>query len=400
MSIPSDAASTLRPGRKGRRLLNLEQTLRFIDELFGDDLHAKRVLSLSNGVVGVLHAALMSVHAIGQAYAKVANIKPKSGIKQVDRMLSNKAVDLGTIHHNWVAFVVGAREEIIVALDWTEFDDDDHATLCAYLVTRHGRATPMLWRTVQKSMLKGKRSSIEMDLMTRLNEVLPGNVERVTVLADRGFGSKEMYAHLEALGFDYVIRFRGCIVVEDHAGATSKPADEWLTPTGRAKLLRSPRVTADSYEVGAVVVVRQRKMADTWCLATSLKDKTASEVVKLYGKRWSIETTFRDTKDMHFGMGLSATHIRDADRRDRLLLLLAIAHALLTLLGAASERVGFDRMLRANTVKKRTHSLYRQGHYWYHAIPTMRDDWLAELMPAFDDIVREHPVFKQTLGFI
>ena len=99
--------------------------------------------------------------------------------------------------------------------------------------------------------------------------------------------------------------------------------------------------------------------------------------MKLYGKRWSIETTFRDTKDMHFGMGLSATHIRDADRRDRLLLLLAIAHALLTLLGAASERVGFDRMLRANTVKKRTHSLYRQGHYWYHAIPTMRDDWLV-----------------------
>ena len=141
-------------------------------------------------------------------------------------------------------------------------------------------------------------------------------------------------------------------------------------------------------------------MADSWCLATSLSNKTASEIVKLYGKRWSIETTFRDTKDLHFGMGLSATHIRDADRRDRLLLLLAIAHALLTLLGAAAERVGFDRMLRANTVKKRTHSLYRQGHYWYHALPTMRDDWLAELMPAFDDIVREHPIFKKTLGFI
>lgn len=400
MSVPSDVASTLRPRRKGRQLLNVEQTLRFVDELFGDDLHAKRVLSLSNGVVGVLHAALMSVHAIGQAYAKVANIKPKSGIKQVDRTLSNKGVDLRDILPNWVQFVVGAREELVVALDWTEFDDDDHSTLCAYLVTRHGRATPLMWRTVQKSKLKGHRSAIEFELMTWLNDALPATVEHVTVLADRGFGSKEMYAHLEALGFDYVIRFRGCIVVEDHAGKTSKPADEWLTSTGRAKMLRSPKVTSEPYEVSAVVVVKQRKMADSWCLATSLKDKTASQIVKLYGKRWSIETTFRDTKDMHFGMGLSATHIRDAYRRDRLLLLLAIAHALLTLLGAASERVGFDRMLRANTVKKRTHSLYRQGHYWYHAIPTMRDDWLAELMPAFDEIVREHPIFKQTLGFI
>ncbi len=400
MSTPSRVASRLRPKRKGRNLLNVEQTLKVVDELFGDDLHAKRVLSLSNGVVGVLHAALMSVHAIGQAYAKVANIKPKSGIKQVDRMLSNKAIDLSPILRSWTQFVVGAREEIVVALDWTEFDKDDHSTLCAYLVTKHGRATPLMWQTVRKSKLKGHRSAIEFDLMTRLNEALAVTTERVTVLADRGFGSKEMYAHLEGIGFDYVIRFRSCIMVEDHAGKTSKPAGEWLTPTGRAKKLTAAKVTQEPFEIGAVVVVKQRKMAEPWCLATSHKDRTASQIVKLYGKRWSIETTFRDTKDMHFGMGLSATHIRSADRRDRLLLLLAIAHALLTLLGAASERVGFDRMLKANTVKKRTHSLYRQGHYWYHAIPTMRDDWLAELMQAFDDIVREHPVFKQVLGFI
>jgi hypothetical protein len=43
---------------------------------------------------------------------------------------------------------------------------------------------------------------------------------------------------------------------------------------------------------------------------------------------------------MRFGLGLSATHIRRTDRRDRLLLLFALAHALLTLLGEASERSG------------------------------------------------------------
>ncbi len=94
-------------------------------------------------------------------------------------------------------------------------------------------------------------------------------------------------------------------------------------------------------------------------------------------------------------MGLSATHIKNADRRDRLLLLVAIAHTLLTLLGAASERIGFDRMLKVNTVKKRTHSLY-----WYHAIPTMRDDWLLQLMTAFDEVVREHPLLREALGLI
>ena len=57
-------------------------------------------------------------------------------------------------------------------------------------------------------------------------------------------------------------------------------------------------------------------------------------------------------------MGLSATHVHSAPRRDRLLLLAAVAQALLTLVGAAGEACGLDRSLKANTVKTRTMSLY------------------------------------------
>jgi hypothetical protein len=53
-----------------------------------------------------------------------------------------------------------------------------------------------------------------------------------------------------------------------------------------------------------------------------------------------------------------------------------------------------------NTVKRRTHSLYRQGLYWYDCIPTMREDWLRRLMTAFDRIVREQPVLREVLGII
>ena len=150
-----------------------------------------------------------------------------------------------------------------------------------------------------------------------------------------------------------------------------------------------------------MVVVRAPKMKEPWCLATTLSNRKASEVVKLYGKRFSIEETFRDEKNLHFGMGLSATHIRDAARRDRLLLLAAIAHALLTLLGAASEATpAWTGISRSNTSKERTHSLFRQGTYWYGAIPNMRDDWLKNLMDAFDRIVSEHAVFREIYAFI
>jgi hypothetical protein len=39
----------------------------------------------------------------------------------------------------------------------------------------------------------------------------------------------------------------------------------------------------------------------------------------------------------------------------------AIAASLLTLLGAVGEAIGLDRMMGANTVKTRTHSLLNQS---------------------------------------
>ena len=165
-------------------------------------------------------------------------------------------------------------------------------------------------------------------------------------------------------------------------------------------MIKKARVTEKNFEVPAVVVVRHSKMKEMWCLATSFADHPASDVVRRYGKRFSIEETFRDQKDIHFGMGLKATHIRSAARRDRIMLLAAIAHSLLVLLGAAAERTGLDRTMKANTVKHRTHSLYRQGLYWYGAIPNAPPKYLEPLMIAFDQIIREHRDLTNILGIL
>ena len=39
--------------------------LAFLTALFAEDLHAKRVLSLSQCTLGVIHAASLAIHAIG-----------------------------------------------------------------------------------------------------------------------------------------------------------------------------------------------------------------------------------------------------------------------------------------------------------------------------------------------
>ena len=128
---------------------------------------------------------------------------------------------------------------------------------------------------------------------------------------------------------------------------------------------RERPITQDQTPIGAVVLKHQKGMKEAWCLATNRPELGAAAIVERYAKRFTIEETFRDLKDNHFGMGLSATHIGTPERRDRLLFIAAVAHALLTLLGAAGEDCGFDRFLKANTVKRRTMSLFNQGSHWY-----------------------------------
>jgi hypothetical protein len=382
-------AKSKRSRRRTRRRVNnigRKGTTRMLKSVFVD-LHKKRLESLASYTVGAMQAASASIHAIGAAYAAVADIAPKHGVKQMDRYLSNKGINIDELMPQWAAFVLSGRKEVIIALDWTDYDDDDHATLSAYVVTNHGRATPLAWKTVKKSTLKGKQTGYELDMVERLHAAIPTDVD-IELVADRGFGGQNFYELLTFYGWDYTIRFRGVIAVE-HEGEM-KPAKDWLPPSGRATKLAHARVTRDRTEVGAVVVVHNKRMKEAWYLVTSRADRPAAQTVKVYGRRFSIEETFRDQKDLRFGMGLRATHIRNEDRRDRMLMLLAIAQALLTLLGAASERSGLDAYLKVNTVKRRTHSLYRQGSYWYHCIPTMRQDWFERLMNAFAEVLAEH----------
>jgi len=375
-----------------------QRILEFLDGLFGDDLHAKRVLSLSLATLGVLHAASLSVHAIGQALAAARGKKRKHGVKQVDRLLSNAGVDVWQLFAFWVPYVLGQRKEAMVVLDWTDFDEDDHTTLVASLLTKHGRSTPLLWMTVHKSALKGLRNDVEDLILERLREVIASDV-KVTILADRGFADQKLYALLKQLGFSYVIRFRQCITVTDAQGECRRAA-EWVPKTGHLRKLKGACVTADKAEVGAVVCLKKKGMKEPWCLATSMAEASAAEVVALYRMRFTIEESFRDVKDIRFGMGLSSVRIAEPDRRDRLLLVSALACALLTLLGAAGESLGMERHLKANTVKKRTYSLFRQGCMYYEAIPMMPQSQLLPLMNRFGQLVSEQPVFRQAFGFI
>src|SRR4051795_4443662 len=167
-----------------------------------------------------------------------------------------------------------------------------------------------------------------------------------------------------------------------------------------ARVLRGAAVTADRYTVGTVVCVQDPDMKQAWCLAASSTDASVTQLIGYYGRRWGIECALRDTKDLRFGMGMGAMHVKSPERRDRLWLINAFAVVLLTLLGAAGEALGYDRMLKTNTAKRRVHSLFRQGCMLYDLIPNMPAIRLRPLIKQFGLMLAGKPVFAEIFGAV
>jgi hypothetical protein len=363
----------------------------------GSKLHAKQIESVAHAILGAMASPGAGVAAIGRSAAAVRRKRAKHGIKQVDRLLSNDKIDDLDLVRQHVAFVVGQRCKMVATLDWTEYGLHGQNRLAINLVTRHGRATPLLWKTVASADLKGRMSEIEKGVLMVLKAVLPDSVKQVIILADRGFGDVDLYDHIEDLGFDFVIRFRGIIKVTAPDGR-SGPASEWVPLGGRPCRILNARVTGQRHEIAAFVAVRQAKMKDSWLLATSLQD-APRRIIALYGRRFTCEENFRDEKDPRFGLGSRLARIRDSARRDRMCFIIAVATALLTLLGAAGEKLGLDRFLRANTVKRRTHSLFRQGREYLRLL-VAGTEGLVDLLRDFYRLLRRQPLTRSTLGQI
>ncbi len=333
--------------------LGFQQVFLFLSGLFGG---AKRILSLANATLGVVRTASLAVNTIGLGLAQARGLVTKHAIKQVDRLLSNEGLDVDAALRHWIAYVVGPRTSINVAMDWTDFDADAQATLMLSLLTRHGRATPLAWLTVETASLKDRRNEYEYQLLVRLADALPAAIQ-VCIVADRGFGDRKLYRVLtEELKFDYVIRFRGNIAVTAEDGEI-RTALAWVGPGGRAKVLPGAAVTAARYRVGTVLCVQDTDMKQAWCLATSTTVREARDLMRLYGKRWSI----------------------DAARGRR-------------------RGLGYDRHLRSNTTTRRTHSLFRQGCMLYDLMPNMPETRLLPLVERFAQLLAEVPAIADTFA--
>ncbi len=112
-----DARRDRQRKRASRRTMSAREIHAAVTEIIGDDMHAKRVLSLASAVDGTMAAASLSVCAIGRALADEYDLEPKYATKQVDRLLSNTKLRVLELQPDGARYVIAERKQLVVALD-------------------------------------------------------------------------------------------------------------------------------------------------------------------------------------------------------------------------------------------------------------------------------------------
>src|SRR6266545_2321235 len=345
----------------------------YVDEMLGSEGHKKTTDAITSVVHGILQARSLALSLVATFVAAAHQILPKAAAQRLDRLCANPRLGLDVVGFSWVRYALGARKEVLLTIDWTDFDADEQATVVIAIVTTHGRATPLWWRTVrQKDLVDGGRTDEEDQALLDLHAVMPPDV-RVRILGDRGFSDQKLIALLREWGWGYVVRTRKNIYVTAAEG-TRRKAGEWLRADGRAMRLVDAKITEDETPVGSFIAVQHKGMKEPWLLLCDEGVESTSEGIAMYGCRFTTEETFRDQQDPRFGLGLDQLRIGTPEKRDRLLLLAAMAHAFQVLLGAAGEACGLDKGLSKSGVKRRVYSLPRQGAMWIQLLPTLRPD--------------------------
>jgi len=154
------------------------------------------------------------------------------------------------------------------------------------------------------------------------------------LVADRGFRRVELLRELQEAGIPFVIRLKDDVWME-HEEFTGRLADLRVRPGGRA-VYRGAVLHRTKRLETTVVVTHREPAVEPWYLATNL-EATPLEVERIYGKRGGIEQQIRDSKS---GLGLKGLRLKEAERVERMLILVALAFLLIALTAIASRKRG------------------------------------------------------------
>lgn len=260
----------------------------------------------------------------------------EAATKQLSRLIHNprlKPKDFA----RWLCLQVLDQQvprsgKVRLTIDWTT-EDDQHLLVISLVVGR--RALPIFWRAYSQSALKGRMKRYELAVIKSafkliFQQVKPG---RIRLSADRGFPDDDLFALLDELKIDFIIRVKGSVKVF-YRGEWVKLNSIRFEGNSRRRNLGRLYYCEKSPRQFWITMSRARNKKgklETWYLVSNLRLR-AEPMAKEYGYRFCCEEGFRDAK---WYLGFAESRVKEIEAWSRLFALFAIALLVLTTLGMA-----------------------------------------------------------------
>lgn len=325
---------------------------------FFNGVRLSRIKTMAALVEAMLKVEAVAVTTVGREVLGVS--KARYGIKRLDRFLANLGIEIRLIQRSIArSLAKRSKKTWLIALDWTSLAKDKFTLLTASIIVR-GRSIPIFWITVSSKELKNRKALLVRTALRQLKQIIP-ETKRAIILADRQFGNSVMVRCVSDYKFYFVLRCRANIYVK--SAQFRGNFYNLNVHSGRIRVLREANLTRGKPTTVTAVATWQRCQKEPWYLVTNL-ERRPTEAISLYGKRFRIEESFRDKKEMRFGLKLNALSLKSAERFDRMLLLIVLSYIIWLAVGEWAVQTGRYRDIQTNSTVRRTLSIFRLGRYF------------------------------------
>jgi Transposase DDE domain len=279
--------------------------------------------------------------------------KKLSTVKRFSRFLDNPAVQARIWYEpfaRWLLHSAGSSGQVHLIIDATKVAFGYRLVMLSVAYRR--RSLPLAWTWV--SGVKGHSTSqTQVALLKAVKAWFP-DACRVSLVGDCEFRRGGLIAFLRQVGWDYALRQVGSQQVWWQGNGRWQRIDSLLDEPG-CRWLGWVVLTHTHEQLTHFVAFWRKGQTQAWWLATNQGSLRAA--VRLYRRRMWIEEMFADFK--RHGFDLEASHLRAAQRLERLTLLVCLLYLWLI---AVARRVELAHLVDlVDRHDRRDLSLFRLG---------------------------------------
>lgn len=274
-----------------------------------------------------------------KARLPMAHCLAASWQRRCQRWLANSRIDVEALYGPLVLWAIQPWQKpghtLHLALDTTVLWS--RCCVVVLSVVCHGRAIPLRWQTLAHPSASVSAEGV-IALLEKAEQLLAG-FGVITLLADRGFPSAELLRWFgDRERWSYVMRLRGDAEIHGAAAPLGCQVLRLRLRCGDCRGFRGVRLWADGSQLANLVLAYPTGLPveEPWYLISNAEPSL--DLVWAYALRFCCEQLFRDQQSGVFQ--LASSGLRDPERIDRLLLVVAIAVLAGSLQGYALSLAG------------------------------------------------------------